>query len=109
MGNESPQAIREIRINPIIPGESVLIATARSRRPKKEEPLAPHDGRSFVETCPFCRGNESKTHLPLRGSRRPATGACALWRTYIYPVLGGLWHTLDGSWKHTHNIRVRSS
>lgn len=37
----SEDDIREIRINPIIPTESVLIATARSSRPrKKNRPLS---------------------------------------------------------------------
>ena len=53
--------IREIRINPIVPSESVLVATARSMRPKKAEELAPRDTRKQVETCPFCVGNEDKT------------------------------------------------
>jgi UDPglucose--hexose-1-phosphate uridylyltransferase len=53
--------VREIRINPIVPSESVLVATARSMRPKKAEELAPRDTRKHVETCPFCRGNEHKT------------------------------------------------
>jgi UDPglucose--hexose-1-phosphate uridylyltransferase len=116
------QAIREIRINPVVPGESVLIATARSLRPKKEEPPAPHDGRSHVETCPFCRGNESKT--PPAISQVPASGE---WRLRIvenlYPVLGddrqnpnlafGLQQTIDGYGRHevvidhaSHGIRV---
>jgi hypothetical protein len=30
------KVIREIRINPIVPSESVLVTTARSLRPKKE-------------------------------------------------------------------------
>ena len=35
--------VREIRINPIVPSESVLVATARSMRPKKAEAPAPRD------------------------------------------------------------------
>lgn len=53
--------LREIRINPIVPSESVLVATARGNRPKKAEELAPRDSRPHVATCPFCRGNEDKT------------------------------------------------
>ena len=53
--------LREIRINPIVPSESVLVATARGTRPKKAEELAPRDSRAHVATCPFCRGNEDKT------------------------------------------------
>ena len=44
--------IREIRINPIVPSESVLVATARSMRPKKEEALAPHDARPHLPLLP---------------------------------------------------------
>ena len=55
------KSIREIRINPIVPTESVLVATARGMRPKKEEEPAPRDTRKQVETCPFCKGNEDKT------------------------------------------------
>jgi len=121
-GEIKPQAIREIRINPVVPGESVLIATARSLRPKKEEPPAPHDGRPHVDACPFCRGNESKTPPPI--AQVPATGD---WRLRIvenlYPVLGddqqkpnlafGLQQTIDGYGRHevvidhaSHGIRV---
>jgi UDPglucose--hexose-1-phosphate uridylyltransferase len=116
------QALREIRINPVVPGESVLIATARSLRPKKEEPPAPHDGRAHVETCPFCRGNEAKT--PPAIAQIPSPGE---WRLRIvenlYPVLGddkqnpnlafGLQQTIDGYGRHevvidhaSHGIRV---
>ncbi len=79
--------IREIRINPIVPSESVLVATARSMRPKKEETLAPHDARPHVATCPFCRGNEAMT--PALIAQVPAEG---VWQLRIvenlYPVLG---------------------
>ena len=126
MGDETSQAkmqaIREIRINPVVPGESVLIATARSLRPKKEEPPVPHDGRPYVDTCPFCRGNESKT--PPAIAQVPSTGE---WRLRVvenlYPVLGddqqnpnlafGLQQTIDGYGRHevvidhaSHGIRV---
>jgi UDPglucose--hexose-1-phosphate uridylyltransferase len=121
-GMTGQQAIREIRINPVVPGESVLIATARSLRPKKEEPQAPHDPRPHVDACPFCRGNEAKTP-PVIG-QVPASGD---WRLRIvenlYPVLGddrqnpglsfGLQQTIDGYGRHevvidhsSHGIRV---
>ena len=65
MSNPIPLAgdsvVREIRINPIVPSESVLVATARSLRPKKAEEPAPRDTRKHVETCPFCTGNEHMT------------------------------------------------
>lgn len=101
--------VREIRINPIVPSESVLVATARSMRPKKAEELAPRDTRKHVETCPFCRGNEHKTppvilHWPPEGD----------WQIRmvenLYPVLGddreqagfnfGLQQTIDGYGRH---------
>jgi UDPglucose--hexose-1-phosphate uridylyltransferase len=114
--------IREIRINPIVPTQSVLVATARSMRPKKEEPPVPHDNRPHVETCPFCRGNESKTPTPI--AQVPENGD---WRLRIvenlYPVLGddrenphfafGLQQTIDGYGRHeviidhaNHGIRI---
>ncbi len=58
--------IREIRIDPIVPTQSVLISTARGNRPRqdKETPLA-RDVREHVESCPFCRGNEHQTPPPV--------------------------------------------
>ena len=55
------QGIREIRINPIVPSESVLVSTARGLRPRKEEAPVERDTRTQVDTCPFCVGNEDKT------------------------------------------------
>ena len=114
--------VREIRINPVVPSESVLVATARSMRPKKEEPPAPHDSRPHVETCPFCRGNEDKTPPPI--ARVPAEGDWSLRIVEnLYPVLGddredpdlafGLQQAIDGYGRHeviidhsSHGIRV---
>jgi UDPglucose--hexose-1-phosphate uridylyltransferase len=61
----SYENIREIRIDPIVPTNSVLISTARGKRPGKEAeaPLA-RDDRAHVESCPFCRGNEHLTPPP---------------------------------------------
>jgi UDPglucose--hexose-1-phosphate uridylyltransferase len=101
--------IREIRINPVVPAESVLVATARSMRPKKEEERAPRDTRQHVDTCPFCRGNESMT--PPEISTYPEQ---VEWEVRIvenlYPVLGddrsnpnlsfGLQQTIDGYGRH---------
>ncbi|MEM8843964.1 MAG: DUF4931 domain-containing protein [Pseudomonadota bacterium] len=58
---KSQQGLREIRINPIVPSESVLVSTARGLRPRKEEAPVERDTRERVETCPFCVGNEDKT------------------------------------------------
>ena len=122
-GNDLPvRNIREIRINPVVPGESVLIATARSMRPKKEEAPPLHDSRSHVETCPFCRGNEAMT--PTHIIQIPDRGE---WKLRIvenlYPVLGddrpnpnfsfGLQQAIDGYGRHevvidhaSHGIRI---
>jgi len=102
-------SVREIRINPIVPTESVLVATARGMRPKKAEEKATRDTRAHVETCPFCRGNEDRT--PPEISRWPETGD---WDVRIvpnlYPVLGddraqtnlafGLQQIIDGYGRH---------
>ena len=53
--------VREIRIDPIVPTESVLVSTVRNLRPRKKEQPAPRDKRDHVEKCPFCLGNESMT------------------------------------------------
>jgi UDPglucose--hexose-1-phosphate uridylyltransferase len=119
---KSADPVREIRINPIVPSQSVLVATARSMRPKKNEPPAPHDERPHVDACPFCRGNEMRTPPPV--AQVPANGD---WQLRIvenlYPVLGddrenphfafGLQQTIDGYGRHeviidhsSHGIRV---
>ncbi len=106
---EAEKPVREIRINPIVPSESVLVATARSMRPKKAEAPAPRDTRRHVDTCPFCIGNESMT--PPAIATYPAEGQ---WEVRIvenlYPVLGddsenpnlnlGLQQTIDGYGRH---------
>jgi UDPglucose--hexose-1-phosphate uridylyltransferase len=115
------EVIREIRINPVVPTESVLVATARSMRPKKEEPPAPHDARPHVEACPFCRGNENKTPSPI--AVIPKEGD---WQIRIvenmYPVLCddensnftfGLQQAINGYGRHeviidsaSHGVRI---
>ncbi|MDH4161154.1 MAG: DUF4931 domain-containing protein [Nitrospirota bacterium] len=120
--DSKPKAIREIRINPVVPAESVLVATARSLRPKKEEPPAPHDARPHVETCPFCRGNESKTPPPIAEVPGPGDWSIRIVEN-LYPVLDddqrnpnlaiGLQQTIDGYGRHEvvidhsfHGIRI---
>jgi len=61
MAEDLPEAVREIRVNPVVPAESVLIATARGMRPRKAEAAPQRDRREHVESCPFCRGNEHLT------------------------------------------------
>ena len=109
MSDAEDKPVREIRINPIIPAESVLVATARSMRPRKQEDPAPRDTRKHVDTCPFCRGNEDKTPPQIR--RFPEEGP---WDIRIvenlYPVLGddrsqpglvfGLQQAIDGYGRH---------
>lgn len=53
--------IREIRINPIVPSESVLVATARGMRPKESEQTVARNTEKHVTKCPFCVGNEHLT------------------------------------------------
>lgn len=103
------ETIREIRINPIIPAESVLIATERGNRPGQtpDEPVS--DRRSKVDDCPFCRGNETQT--PVEILRLPTNGD---WQIRVvrnrYPVFGddhaltdadlGIHHIIDGYGQH---------
>jgi UDPglucose--hexose-1-phosphate uridylyltransferase len=63
--------IREIRLDPIVPTQSVLISTARGKRPRQDESPLARDVREYVETCPFCRGNEHLT--PPVSFQVPAT------------------------------------
>ena len=80
------QNVREIRIDPIVPTRSVLISTARGKRPRKDEPSLPRDVSEHEETCPFCLGNEHQTPPPVLQS--PASGQ---WEIRVvenlYPIL----------------------
>jgi UDPglucose--hexose-1-phosphate uridylyltransferase len=106
---DNPPSVREIRINPIIPSESVLVATARSMRPKKAEELVQRDTRSHVETCPFCRGNEHKTPPAILTIPNETNWEIRMVEN-LYPVLGddrqdtnltfGLQQTIDGYGRH---------
>lgn len=101
--------LREIRINPIVPNESVLVATARGSRPKKAEELAPRDSRSYVATCPFCRGNEDMTPPGIQALPDEVNWEIRIVEN-LYPVLGddreqpdlnlGLQQTIDGYGRH---------
>lgn len=101
--------IREIRINPIIPSESVLVATARSMRPKKAEEPASRDTRKRVETCPFCKGNEHQTPPTLLAVPTEPEWVIRIVEN-LYPMLGdnrsegcltfGLQQTIDGYGRH---------
>lgn len=107
--SQSRSEVREIRINPLVPSESVLVATARGMRPKKAEELAPRDTRKRVETCPFCRGNEDKTPPAIATYPEPGQWEVRIVEN-LYPVLGddrananlsfGLQQTIDGYGRH---------
>lgn len=107
--NKADRPVREIRLNPIVPAESVLVATARSMRPKKAEAPAPRDARPHVPTCPFCRGNEHMTP-PLIAAYPPTEPWDIRIVENLYPVLGddrenpnlnfGLQQTIDGYGRH---------
>ncbi|HHH47153.1 MAG TPA: DUF4931 domain-containing protein, partial [Thiotrichales bacterium] len=114
---DSEQGIREIRINPIVPTESVLVATARSMRPRKAEEPAPRDTRRRVDTCPFCPGNEHMTPPTILALPDEAHWEVRIVEN-LYPVLGddretntlvlGLQQAIDGYGRHEviidHNI-----
>lgn len=114
--------IREIRINPILPDEPVIVTTERSKRPKKKETPPVHDERAHVADCPFCRGNEVMT--PPSIVQVPETGD---WQLRIiknlYPMLGddrfdrnfnyGMHQTFSGYGRHdvivdhfNHGVRI---
>ncbi len=83
---QSNDSLREIRINPIIPSESVVISTARNMRPRKKEEPAPRDTREHVETCPFCSGNEAMTPPTLSAYPDEQHWAVRIVEN-LYPVL----------------------
>src|SRR3989344_3203337 len=97
--------VRETRITPIVPSESVLVATARGMRPKKAEAPAPRDARAHVETCPFCSGNEHMTPPVIAAYPGGKNWEIRIVEN-LYPVLGddrsnpnlsfGLQQTIDG-------------
>jgi len=103
------KSVREIRISPIVPSESVLVATARGMRPKKAEEKVQRDTRAHVDTCPFCKGNEAKTPPTIK-----AYPSEQEWKVRIvenlFPVLGddraesglnfGLQQVIDGYGRH---------
>jgi UDPglucose--hexose-1-phosphate uridylyltransferase len=107
---QTEKAIREIRINPVVPSESVLVATARSMRPKQAEQAAPRDTRHHVETCPFCSGNEQMTPPQIATYPNDENWEIRIVEN-LYPVLGddqpgssdfsfGLQQTIDGYGRH---------
>ena len=111
------ESIREIRVNPIVPTESVLIATARSLRPKHREAPLVHDSRPFAEECPFCPGNETRTPPEILAAPGDGPWAVRIVKN-LYPVLGdeeprpvlsfGMQQAIDGYGRHEvvidHNL-----
>ena len=78
--------IREIRIDPIVPSLSVLISTARGKRPRKHEQPPARDVREHVDNCPFCPGNEHLT--PPAAYQVPETEKWSIRIVEnLYPVL----------------------
>ncbi|MGD2082502.1 MAG: DUF4931 domain-containing protein [Chromatiales bacterium] len=107
--SDAAESIREIRINPVVPSESVLVATARGSRPREAEERVERDTRSHVERCPFCRGNEAKTPPTIRAFPDEAQWTVRIVEN-LYPVLGddrhagpltlGLQQVMDGYGRH---------
>lgn len=100
---------REIRINPIIPAESVLIATERGNKPERKIDPPQIDRRNHADDCPFCPGNEDQT--PTEILKIPTEGQ---WQLRVvknlYPVFGdesspsdvniGIHHVISGYGRH---------
>ena len=109
MNDTEGDNIREIRINPIVPTESVLVATARGMRPKKAEERVERDTRAVVDTCPFCRGNEDRTPPEIKSYPDSRDWEIRIVPN-LYPVLGddraqtniafGLQQVIDGYGRH---------
>jgi len=120
--SDDSQSIREIRINPIVPSESVLVSTARGLRPRKEETPVEQDAREHVEKCPFCTGNEEMTPATIAAWPTPTDWEVRVVEN-LFPVLSpqqsgnainfGLQKVIDGYGRHevvidhrNHGIRV---
>lgn len=116
------ESIREIRINPIVPSESVLIATARSQRPRKQESQYKHDSRAYVPECQFCPGHEEQTPPQIMSVPEDQPWRIRIVRN-LYPVLAdddvhpvisfGVQQAIDGYGRHevvidhsTHGIQL---
>ncbi|MGD8568056.1 MAG: DUF4931 domain-containing protein [Gammaproteobacteria bacterium] len=101
--------VREIRIDPVVPTESVLVSTVRNLRPRKKEEPAPRETREHVTECPFCVGNESKTPPSIEEYRSNDQWIIRIVEN-LYPVLRdsaqaptfneGLRQAIDGYGRH---------
>lgn len=90
MSTDSPKNspnVREIRINPVMPSESVLVATARGMRPRKEEERIERVAEAHRAQCPFCTGNEDKTPATIAAWPNEQDWAVRVVEN-LYPVLG---------------------
>ncbi|HHB12094.1 MAG TPA: DUF4931 domain-containing protein, partial [Chromatiales bacterium] len=109
MTQRQSRPVREIRINPIVPSESVLVSTARGMRPRKAEQPVARDRRQRVATCPFCRGNEPMTPPTLYAWPDEKDWAIRIVEN-LFPVLAddrsegalnlGLQQVIDGYGRH---------
>lgn len=107
--DDDESGIREIRIDPVVPTESVLVSTVRGQRPRKKEEPAPRDTRSHVDTCPFCQGNEHMTPPDIMSCQENGQWSIRIVEN-LYPVLSedarsnavseGLRQTIDGYGRH---------
>lgn len=101
--------VREIRINPIVPSESVLVATARGMRPRTEEKRIERNTEPHVDRCPFCVGNEDKTPPTILAEPNEENWQIRIVEN-LYPVLGddrsntginfGLQQAIEGYGRH---------
>ena len=120
--NNNISEYREIRINPIVPTESVLISTARGLRPRKDEEPLQFNTDPIVTTCPFCKGNEEQTPPTLKSWPNEDKWAIRIVEN-LFPVLSdrqvsqnlsfGLQQVIDGYGRHevvidhnNHSIHV---
>ncbi len=53
--SETEETVREIRFNPIVPSESVLVVTARGMRPRDAEERIERKAEAHVDRCPSFR------------------------------------------------------
>lgn len=107
--SDNVKFVREIRINPIVPGESVLVATERGMRPRDAEKAVERNRVDHVESCPFCRGNEEKTPPTILATPNDESWQIRIVEN-LYPVLGddrnnvninfGLQQAIEGYGRH---------
>ena len=122
MEDKNNKELREIRINPIVPTESVLVSTARGLRPRKDEKPFETSTESRLEKCPFCKGNEDKTPPTISSWPNESEWSIRIVEN-LFPVLSdrqisknlsfGLQHVIDGYGRHevvidhdNHSIHV---